>query len=209
MMPGRNINSTSVSVRLSEMRFFAALLIFLWWPLVTFAQDDEDPGYLAGLLQDALSGAGRDVRIRGFQGALSSQASIDLLAISDDQGEWFRAENVELDWTRAALFRGIVDVTSFTAETVVVSRAPDAGTDVPSAEAEPFSIPDLPVEIRIEEFALTSVQLGASLLGAEAEFAVNGSATLDDGGGAVQLGLNRVDGQQAVIQVAASYDPPS
>jgi translocation and assembly module TamB len=192
------------------MRFFLTLVMVLYWPLAAAAQDsEEDPGYLAGLLQDALSGAGRDVRIRGFQGALSSEASIALLAISDESGEWFRAENVELDWNRAALLRGIVDVTSFTAETVVVSRAPDAGPEVPSAEAAPFSIPDLPVEIRIAEFALTSVQLGASLLGEEAEFAVNGSASLDDGGGAVQLGLNRVDGEQAVIQVAASYDPSS
>ena len=191
------------------MRFFAALLIFLWWPLVTFAQDDEDPGYLAGLLQDALSGAGRDVRIRGFQGALSSQASIDLLAISDDQGEWFRAENVVLDWNRAALFRGIVDVTSFTAETVELSRLPDAGPEVPSAEAEPFSIPELPVEVRIAEFALQSVQLGAPVLGEEAAFTVNGSATLAGGGVDLQLGLERVDGKQAQIQLAASYDPSS
>ena len=192
------------------MRFIATLLVFLFWPLVGFAQDrDEDPGYLAGLLQDTLSGAGRDVRIRGFQGALSSQASIELIAISDDAGEWFRAENVVLDWNRAALLRGVVDVTAFTAERVVVARAPDAGPEVPSAEATPFTIPELPVSIRIDEIAVQSVQLGAPLLGEEAEFSVTGAASLESGGADIQFNLERIDGQEAQIALAASYDPSS
>jgi translocation and assembly module TamB len=192
------------------MRFFATLLVFLVWPIVSFAQDgDDDPGYLAGLLQDALSGAGRDVRIRGFQGALSSEATIASLVIADDQGEWFRAENIVLDWRRAALLRGIVDVTSFTAETVLVSRAPEAGEDLPSAEATPFSIPELPVEVRIERFAVESLQLGAPLLGEEAGFTIAGAAVLAGGGADLDLSLERVDGKQSQIVLAASYDPSS
>src|SRR6056297_1065704 len=149
MTPARPMNFTSVLGRLSEMRFILTLLMVLYWPLSAAAQDsEEDPGYLAGLLQDALSGAGRDVRIRGFEGALSSEASIALLSISDTEGEWFRAENVVLEWTRSALLRGAVDVDSFTAERIVVSRAPISEDDLPSAEAAPFEIPDLPVSIQ-------------------------------------------------------------
>lgn len=192
------------------MRFISALLVLLWWPLASFAQDsDDDPGYLAGLLQDALSGAGRDVRIQGFQGALSSEASIELLTISDAEGEWLRVENVVLDWSRAALLRGVVDVTSFTADSVVVSRAPDAGPDVPSAEATPFTIPDLPVSIQIEEIAVRSVQLGAPILGEAAEFSITGAAELDGGGADLQFNLDRIDSKQAQIQLAASFDPSS
>ena len=192
------------------MRFIATLLVFLFWPLVSFAQNsDDDPGYLAGLLQDALSGAGRDVRIRGFQGALSSEASIESLVITDDQGEWFRAENIVLDWRRAALLRGIVDVTSFTAERVVVSRAPDAGPDVPSAEAEPFSFPELPVEVLIEAFEVRSLELGASLLGEAAEFTISGSADLDGSGLDLTLNLDRTDGKAAQIALDASFNPSS
>lgn len=192
------------------MRFIATLLVFLFWPLVSFAQNsDDDPGYLAGLLQDALSGAGRDVRIRGFEGALSSEATIASLVIADDQGEWFRAENIVLAWRRAALLRGIVDVTSFTAQSVVVSRAPDAGEELPSAEAEPFRIPDLPVEVRIARFEVGSLQLGAPLLGEAAEFTITGAAELADGGADFDLNLERVDGKQSQIALAASYDPSS
>lgn len=192
------------------MRFLLTLLVVMWWPVAGFAQDgDDDPGYLAGLLQNALSGAGRDVRIRGFRGALSSQASIEVLAISDADGEWLRVENVSLDWNRAALFRGIVDVTAFTAERVIVSRAPDSGPDIPSAEATPFSIPDLPVEIRIAEFAVERVELGAPLLGEAAAFEITGAAALANGGADITLDLDRIDGQQAQIALAASYDPSS
>ena len=192
------------------MRFLATLLVLLWVPMAGFAQDgDDDPGYLAGLLQDSLSGAGRDVRIRGFAGALSSEATVELIAISDDQGEWFRAENVVLDWNRAALFRGVVDVTAFTAERVVVARAPDAGPDVPSAEAEPFSIPELPVSIRIEQIAVDAVELGAPLLGEAATFRITGSAALEGGGADVDFALERTDGKQAQIALAASYEPSS
>lgn len=192
------------------MRFLTLILVCLWWPIAGFAQDgDDDPGYLAGLLQDALSGAGRDVRIRGFRGVLSSEASIDLIAISDADGEWFRAENVVLDWRRAALLRGVVDVTAFTAERVVVARTPDAGPDVPSAEAAPFTIPDLPVAIRIEEIEVSSVELGAPVLGEAAAFQVTGAAALEDGGADLRFDLNRIDGQQAEISLAARYDPAS
>lgn len=177
-------------------------------PFAALAQDsDEDPGYLAGLLQDVLSDAGRDVRIRGFEGALSSEASIALLAISDAEGEWFRAENIVLDWNRSALLRGVVDVTAFTAERIVVSRAPDAGTDMPKAEAAPFQIPDLPVAIRIAEINADSILLGAPLLGEEAEFTITGAASLEDGAADISVDLERIDGQQARIELAARYDP--
>jgi translocation and assembly module TamB len=185
-----------------------ALVVCLILPFSAVAQNsDEDVGYLAGLLQDALSGAGRDVRIRGFKGALSSQASIEVISISDDQGEWFRAESIVLDWTRSALLRGIVDVNAFTADRIVISRAPDAGPDVPSAEAAPFQIPDLPVSISINEIDAKSIVLGAPLLGEEAEFTVTGAASLDGGAADILFNLDRVDGQGARIRLDASYAP--
>lgn len=192
------------------MRRIFAFLLCLTMPFAAVAQQaDEDVGYLAGLLQDALSGAGRDVRIRGFEGALSSEASIQLLSISDDEGEWFRAETVVLDWTRSALLRGVVDVTAFTAEKIVISRLPDSGQDVPSAEAQPFSIPELPVSIRIAEINAKSIELGAPVLGEAAEFAVTGSASLDGGAADIVFNLDRIDGKTARIKLDAGYDPSS
>ena len=190
------------------MRFVFFILVALWVPFAATAQEaDDGPGYLAGLLQDALSGSGRDVQIRGFQGALSSEASIQLLSISDDDGEWFRAEDVTLVWTRSALLRGIVDVNAFTAERIVISRQPLPGETLPSAEATPFRIPELPVSVIIEEINARSVILGAPLAGEEAEFTITGAARLDDQETDIQFNLERTDGDNAQIALSASYDP--
>ena len=48
------------------------------------AQQSDDRDYLTALLEDNLSGAGRQVTITGFKGARSSVASIDSLTIAGD-----------------------------------------------------------------------------------------------------------------------------
>ncbi|HAR53686.1 MAG TPA: hypothetical protein DCS45_17685, partial [Roseovarius nubinhibens] len=44
---------------------------------------EDDKSYLEELIQDSLSGAGREVRVTGFRGALSSNATLQELTISD------------------------------------------------------------------------------------------------------------------------------
>ena len=90
------------------MRWILALILALW-PLLATAQQD-DKGFLTRLLQDSLSSAGRAVQIDGFQGALSSRASLSQLTIADDVGIWLTLRGVTLDWNRAALLRGRVEV---------------------------------------------------------------------------------------------------
>ena len=82
--------------------------------LPALAQDDV--GRLTRLLQDSLSGAGREVTITGFRGALSSQATIETLTIADDQGVWLTMSGVTLDWNRAALLAGTLSVRRLAAE---------------------------------------------------------------------------------------------
>ena len=62
------------------------------WPggaLPHAAQDatqEDDRGYLTAFLEDNLSDAGRQITITGFEGALSSRATIERLEIADDAG---------------------------------------------------------------------------------------------------------------------------
>ena len=66
------------------MRKFWIILVVLLFPLAVLAQGladltaeaDDDRGFLTGLLERNLSGAGRQVVIEGFEGALSSRAGI-------------------------------------------------------------------------------------------------------------------------------------
>ena len=80
------------------------------------AQEDRDVGFIQGLIEDNLSGVGREVVIEGFEGALSSEARIGLMTISDDEGVWFRAEGLVLDWNRSALLRGRLELVDRVAE---------------------------------------------------------------------------------------------
>ena len=73
------------------MRNVLALALFL--PTAALAQDD-DRGYLQAFLEDNLSGAGRQVTITGFEGALSSRATIERLEIADDAGVWITLDEV-------------------------------------------------------------------------------------------------------------------
>lgn len=194
------------------MRILFLCLTLLLAPLAALAQENAseqaDKSYLTKLLQDVLSSAGRTVEIDGFQGALSSRATIRTITIADAQGIWLTVEGVVLDWNRAALLRGRLEVTEFSAERVVMPRAPVTST-APSPEAKPFSIPELPVSVDIAKLAVTRAEFGAAVLGQAAVMTLDGEAHLDGGVIDVNVALDRIDGKTGEIKLIARYDPAS
>lgn len=180
--------------------------------LATFSAtaQEDDRGRLIGFLEDQLSdGDDRQVRIDGFRGALSSEASLDRLAVSDPDGEWLILEDVVLDWNRSALLRGRLEVTALTAERLSVLRAPLPPVDqvdLPSPEATPFSLPDIPLDIRIDQVAIARVDLGEPLLGQEASLSLDGQARLADGSGSADIELRRIDGPAGRFSLMAGFD---
>ena len=116
----------------------AAISIATVAPTMLPAQEqaERDRGFLAGLIEDNLSGAGREVIITGFQGALSSTASIEVMTIADEDGVWLRAENLVLDWNRSALLRGRLEVEELSAELIELTRPPMADPEAPAAEGD-------------------------------------------------------------------------
>lgn len=171
------------------------------------AQEREDRGYLTGLLEDNLSGAGRQVIIEGFRGALSSRATMDKMTIADSQGIWLTLNNVTLDWNRAALLRGRVSVNELSADEIIVERAPVSETSsAPSPEAKTFSLPELPVSVQIGKLSAPRIELGETLLGEPLEGRLEASASLAGGEGQVALTLERTDdGPDGRVQLSGSY----
>ena len=88
------------------LAILAALAALVALPAPAAAQEDENGGFLARKLAESLSGPGREVRISGFRGALSSQATMTALTVADADGVWLRLTGITLDWTRSALLRG-------------------------------------------------------------------------------------------------------
>ena len=171
----------------------------------TAESDVEQGSRLERLIQDQLSDAGRSVTVRGFEGALSGQATLESLTIADDEGIWLTLEDAVLDWNRAALLRGRLEVTELTAARILLPRlAASSETDAPTPEATPFQLPELPVSIEINRIAAENVQIGAPVFGAEAQVSLDGALSLVSGDGAANLAIERRDGIGA-LRLEASY----
>ena len=195
------------------MRLFLFIFTLLLAPILGLPTQlaaqttEEDRGYLQGLLEDNLSGAGRDVRISGFAGALSARATIAELTIADSEGVWLRLSDLVLDWNRAALVRGRIDVTELTVAEIELLRPPVADPELPDAAASSgFSLPDLPVAIQIGRVAADRVSLGAAILGQAVEISLEGSAALEGGQGTADLQVARIDGPQGNVALSGTYE---
>lgn len=186
------------------MRRALALALCLL-PLTAIAQDGGDRGFLTRWLEDNLSGAGREVRIEGFEGALSSSARIAELTIADAGGVWLRLTGVALDWNRGALLSGRIEVESLSVSEIVLDRLPPADPNaLPSPEAVPFSLPDLPVSVKLGQISAGSIRLGAPVLGQPVVARLLASADLSGGQGAATLQLDRTDAGGS-LRLAGSF----
>ncbi|MEZ5911267.1 MAG: translocation/assembly module TamB domain-containing protein [Paracoccaceae bacterium] len=172
--------------------------------LPALAQDD-DRDFLTAFLEDNLSGAGRQVKITGFAGALSSRATIEEMTIADDDGIWITLKGVTLDWSRAALLSGRIEVETLSAREIDLPRLPAAGNAPPSPEASAFALPELPVSVDIGTLRIDRARLGAPLLGQEATLSLLGRAALSGGEGEAGLSAERLDGPGGTLTLKGSY----
>ncbi|MDP2081826.1 MAG: translocation/assembly module TamB domain-containing protein [Pseudotabrizicola sp.] len=179
-------------------------------PCVTFAQETEaertDRGTIVAFLEDNLSGAGRQITLRGFQGALSSRASATQLTIADEDGIWLTLNDIVLDWSRSSLLSGQVSINELTAAEIIIARAPLTNDATPSPEAKGFALPELPVSVEISKISAARVVLGEALLGQTVEGSIEASVSLAGGDGSADLTINRTDdGPDGRIDLSAFY----
>ena len=191
------------------MRWFAHILMALLvvaFPAFSQDSDTRERGYLQAYLEDNLSGAGREVRITGFAGALSSEASIEELTIADEKGVWITLKTVVLNWNRSDLLAGRLNVTSLTAKEILLPRLPETedGLSPDAAVAREFKLPELPVAVEIGKIKAERVVLGKPVIGSEVEIALEGKASLAEGQGDGALDILRSDGM-GKLTLAVSY----
>ena len=172
-----------------------------------WADEQDDRDYLTAFLEDTLSDAGRKVTVTGFAGALSSQATIESLTIADDEGIWITLNGVELDWSRSSLLSGALEVSELSADEIILVRVPKAEESaLPSPEAAGFSLPELPVSIKIDRVAAEHIELGPEVLGQPVTGTLEASLSLADGQGQAKLELLRTgEGPKGEITLDASY----
>lgn len=192
------------------MRRILLLLILCVFPALVAAQDsaqvEADKSSLELWLQETLSGAGRKIEISGFSGALSARATVDRLQISDDDGLWFDAKEITLDWSRSALLSGRIEIDEFSAKEIAILRKPSVPAAAPDAQATQFQVPELPVSINIAAVKADQITLGESFFGAPIQAKLTGAIQLAEGAGTATLTAQRTDDGIGTFEVSGGYD---
>ena len=139
---------------------------------------DDDKGLLAGFISRALSSKETQVSIGAVEGALSSDATIRDIVLSDRDGPWLKIDHARLVWRRLALLRRRLEIDQLDIGHIVWSRP--ARKTAETAPGGPMQWPDLPLKAIVKAFHVESLDLGAPILGAPARLGFTGEATLGD-----------------------------
>jgi len=166
---------------------------------------ESDVGFLTRLLQDSLSDRGREVRIMGFRGALSSRATFERMTISDQDGIWLDVADAALQWNRSALVSGRIEISEISAARVTVLRAPVAEPSNDLVPIRRFTLPELPVSIELGALRLDEVVIDAALMGQSVRAGVSGRARLEAGAGEAQLQIDRLDDVAGRFALQAAF----
>ena len=165
---------------------------------------DNQQDLLAGLVSRTLSTPATQVHIGAVDGALSSDATIRDVTITDKEGTWLKLDRARLVWRRTALLLGRLEIDRLEIGTLEIRRKPLA-TDRPvteseqpvaetgqsdtdqSAAAQPGPsaatssqpiLPALPVKAQVKAFDLHALVLGEPVLGEPVSIAATGNAEL-------------------------------
>ncbi len=190
------------------MRFLLTFMLILWAGFATAqSASDDDRDFLTGLIEDAVSDDNMTVRLIGFKGALSSEATADRITIADGEGVWLQLDALTISWDRSALLSGSLEISTLSAERIELIRLPEGAgeEEAPSAEATPFALPDLPVSVKIDEIAADEIVLTEALLGEPVTARFDGAVELSGGAGDASLLLARTDGKRGLFDIDATF----
>jgi translocation and assembly module TamB len=127
----------------------------------------------------ALSSPAGQISIGKIEGQLASDFTIHDVAIADQQGTWLNVDRVHIRWRPLALLRLQLSIDTLDANQVEVLRKPGSGARENSpSNAEPFSLPRLPVSIEVGRASVANLITGAPFLGIPARFSARGTANL-------------------------------
>src|SRR5690606_10373416 len=169
--------------------------------------EDEQRSGLVSFVESQISTPDRQIRLTNIDGALSSDASIGQITISDTEGIWLIVENAAISWNQGALIFGRLEVRSLSADSIIYVRNPVSTEEpgLPSPEAGGFSVPEFPVAIVLESLSVPSVRFGEQVFGLGSEISVSGSMTLDGGAIDAELDIERLDGPGGTLGLDLAF----
>ncbi|WP_158813189.1 translocation/assembly module TamB domain-containing protein [Methylocapsa sp. S129] len=158
----------------------ATLLATAWLAAAPSLGADSDKGVLADLISKALSSPTTQVSIGAVDGALSSDATISDIVLSDRNGPWLKLDKARLVWNRLALFKRRLEVDQLEIGKLEILRKPLPAPVDPNAPKIDYAsiLPDLPLKVIIKQFGVSNLSLGEPIVGTAAQLGIAGAATL-------------------------------
>ena len=166
---------------------------------------EEEKGRFVRFVEDKISTDNFQIRLNGLEGTLSSDVSLSSITVGDREGVYLTIVEPRLEWNRSALLRGKLDIERLTARRIEYTRPPVADESLPDPEAVPFSIPDLPVTIEIDELDIGEIVLTKAAVGLDARVSAQGRVLIDDGTLDVNIQATRLDGPGGSLRAVATY----
>ena len=155
---------------------------------------DEEKSVLADLISRALSTPATRVVVGRIEGALSSDATVHGIEISDRDGVWLKLDRARIVWRRLALVRRRLEIDALEVNRLEIMRTPVPAETRVVGEDDPL-LPELPVKVEIKRFNLAELNVGQPILGTAARISATGAANLGSAseGLDLRLGVRRLD----------------
>lgn len=185
-----------------------AILLFILLAAPVYAQDEaeEEKSYFLSFVERQLSAPNRRISISGINGVLSSEVSVGTITVADRDGVWLRINNAKLVWSRSALLLGRLNINDLSAESVDLIRQPLPDTSLPTPEATGFSVPELPLSVRLDALDIAKMHFGKDVFGLESTIALTGNLSLQSGTLDSDLSIQRLDGPGGKFLLKAAFD---
>ncbi|MFC7399200.1 translocation/assembly module TamB domain-containing protein [Chelatococcus sp. GCM10030263] len=189
----------------------AGIIVLVGVGLVVLTRTDFGRAELARMVERLASSEGMTIRIGRLDGALPAEMRVTDVTVADRRGVWLSLDRADLSWHPLSLLSGRLDIRQLALGRLDVARAPES-QPAPAAPAEPSAgLPRLPVGVAVEHWEVAHLALGAALVGAPAELALNGTARLVDPaqGLVAELQARRIDGTAGEARARLRYVPES
>ncbi|MFZ2032003.1 MAG: translocation/assembly module TamB domain-containing protein [Vitreimonas sp.] len=136
------------------------------------------------------------LRLEGVSGSWLGALHADHLSIADDDGVWFEANDIALDWRPQDILSGGLSINTAHAHRVQILRQPKLSPASPSSGAG--------IDVHLGDMHVDALDVGEQALGEAANFTANLSLDLrDDTLSSLNVALRRTDSD--ADHVIASY----
>ncbi|WP_434052163.1 MAG: translocation/assembly module TamB domain-containing protein [Roseibium sp.] len=168
---------------------------------------------MSNVVSSVASSESQTIRIEGLYLSFGLNAAVEDISLADQDGVWFEAEQLGLNWHPLQLISGTLDVASITAGRMDLNRLPAsepaAANEGETETSEATGGLALPLDISLGELELDEINVGAPVIGEPVSFSVAGSGAFMQDPALVsgKLDVERVDGIDAKLNASAEFEP--